>query len=161
VGSVNVKVEDNQYWEQRGEHEWVAIGSADEPITWLDGEREEELPVPPEPEVSPTVISITEACMGLWFHEHIDKVINRTVPKAVEYGSHDLVVMGEQMFGLFPKLRGVISPEELAIAFYLLGKVSRIFGALEAGRRPSDDSWFDTEVYAQMVQYVRDNGRWG
>ena len=99
--------------------------------------------------------------MRKWFKDHVDGVVDATVPKAVEYGSHDLRLMGEMMFLLFPDLRGAVHPEELGIAFYQLGKIARVFGALAAGRRPSDDTWFDQEVYAQMVQFVREHGKWG
>jgi hypothetical protein len=102
-----------------------------------------------------------EEFMQCWLTDHMQEVFGKTIPKAVEYGSHDLRMMGEEMLEMFPQLKGVVSPEELGIAFYLRGKVARLFGAYIQGDRPSDDTWLDTEVYAQMAQYVRQNGRWG
>jgi hypothetical protein len=102
-----------------------------------------------------------ERRMRKWFKRHVRRVADATVPKAVEYGSSDLHAIGIQMAVLKPELLTVVNPEELAIAFYLQGKVARLFGAYERGEAPSDDTWFDCEVYSQMAQYVREHGKWG
>lgn len=82
------------------------------------------------------------------------------VPRAVEYGAADLALMGEAMFAMMPQCRGVVAGEELAIAFYTLGKVARLFGAYEQGMAPKDDTWDDLAIYARMAKYVRENGAW-
>jgi hypothetical protein len=76
--------------------------------------------------------------------------------KAAEYGSADLEVMGSAMaelHGLTPE-QGV----EAAIAFYILGKVSRAFGAFKMGKMPSDDTWHDVSVYTWMIRERRTRG---
>jgi hypothetical protein len=67
-------------------------------------------------------------------------------------------VLGAAMRPLVP--RAAVSDEELAIAFYAYGKLSRIIGAISDGRRPSDDCWHDLGVYARMAQRVRETGDW-
>jgi hypothetical protein len=48
----------------------------------------------------------------------------------------------------------------MAIAFYLLGKATRVFGAYQRGGRPSDDTWHDLTVYSMMARRVRETGGW-
>ncbi len=77
--------------------------------------------------------------------------------KAKEYGSADLEVMGAAM----AELLGLHHDEgvEAALAFYILGKVSRAFGAIKMGKIPSDDTWHDVTVYSLMIRErrLRDN----
>lgn len=89
-----------------------------------------------------------------------------TAPKAVEYGASDIGIMGASMQTLFPN-SAAMPPEErervgreMAIAFYVLGKVSRLFGAYQQGKIPGDDSWFDICVYGMMARRIRETGRW-
>ena len=93
-----------------------------------------------------------------WWLRRAQEEITATVPKAVEYSATDLEIMGAAMeqMGAAPAGRGV----EAAIAFYALGKLSRIVGRLAEGAEPSDDSWFDLGVYARMAQRVREVGEW-
>lgn len=95
-----------------------------------------------------------------WWHATTKDEIDSMMPKVIEYGSNDLKMMGEAMLGLKPELADKIEPEELAIAFYALGKIARIFGAYQDGSAPSDDSWHDLAIYARMAQRVRDAGYW-
>ncbi len=97
-----------------------------------------------------------EELRGWWLEKAIEEV-EATIPKAVEYSSSDLEVMGAAMEAMgVPEGSGV----EAAIAFYALGKVARAVGALASGQRPSDDTWFDIGVYARMAQRVRAAGAW-
>jgi hypothetical protein len=96
-----------------------------------------------------------------WWRSQAEKEIERTVPKAVEYGAADLEVMGVAMLHLVPRERrsrqlGL----EMALAFYALGKVARLFGAFERGDLPSEDTWFDLGVYCRMAERVREFGEW-
>lgn len=91
----------------------------------------------------------------------------RTVPKAVEYGAADFDLMGQFMVALIgDKLNGATDDEkmrmgrEMAIAFYLVGKLGRAVGAYARGIHPSDDTLFDTRIYAMMWQRVRETGTW-
>lgn len=94
-----------------------------------------------------------------WFKVAHDEV-ERTVPKAVEYGSTDLLDIGTM---LARTLRRDVSEEEaaeLGVFFYLIGKVARWQSAIERGSRPSDDTLFDIGVYVRMVQRIRHSGGW-
>lgn len=82
------------------------------------------------------------------------------IPRAVEYGAKDLELMGEGLFMMLSKVHPDVPKEEVAIAFYVLGKIARIIGAYEEGRVPKDDSWDDLAIYARMAKYVREHGKW-
>jgi hypothetical protein len=107
--------------------------------------------------------------LARWWKDVAHEEINMVVPKAIEYGAVDLIVMGSALVKLLPgwmtdKMeRAEIEQvgQEMACAFYALGKVSRVFGALEQGRRPSDDTWADLGIYCRMAQRIRAFGRWG
>jgi hypothetical protein len=100
-----------------------------------------------------------------WWRKMSEAEIERTVPKAVHYGAADLDVMGAAMASLLP-LDGADDDERAmmgryaAVAFYILGKISRMFGALEQGRLPAEDTEFDIKVYAMMASRIRETGRW-
>ena len=99
--------------------------------------------------------------LSAWWRAQAEVEIVRTVPKAVEYGAADLEVMGSAMLHLVPRERrsrqlGL----EMALAFYALGKVARLFGAFERGELPSEDTWFDLGVYCRMAERVREFGEW-
>ena len=95
-----------------------------------------------------------------WWLERAREDIRYMVPKAIAYGSADLQVMGEAMLTLMPQCRGKVDGQELAISFYLLGKVARLFGAYVQGEKPSDDTWHDAHIYARMAEHVREFGQW-
>lgn len=91
----------------------------------------------------------------------------RTVPKAVEYGSVDMDFMGQFMVALVKdKFVGADDAElmrvgrEMATTFYLVGKIGRMIGAFQQGMLPSDDTYFDTSVYAMMLRRIRETGGW-
>lgn len=91
-----------------------------------------------------------------WVNQAQDELL-AMAPKVKEYSAHDLEVMGKAMEALgVPKGSGV----EAAIAFYALGKIARIVGALGEGAEPSEDSWHDLAVYSRMALRVRDCGSW-
>lgn len=99
---------------------------------------------------------LTDWWMTLAQHE-----VDQVIPKAIEYGASDLDVMASAMVLLLPKDRrdrriGL----EMAVAFYALGKVARLFGAFEEGKLPSDDTWHDLGVYCRMAQRIRETGAW-
>lgn len=101
-----------------------------------------------------------------WWRTVTENDLAATLPKIGEYGAADLKIMGEAMVSMHPNLQAMDERErgevgiEMAIAFYLLGKVSRLFGAYQSGGRPSDDTWHDTSVYAMMGRRVRETGGW-
>lgn len=95
-----------------------------------------------------------------WWDLTSQNELDSLMPKMVEYSSHDLRIMGDVLLEFKPELRGQVHPEEIAIAFYALGKIARIMGAYTDGAVPSDDSWHDLSIYARMAQRVRDAGSW-
>lgn len=101
-----------------------------------------------------------------WWQTESTRDMLATVPKAIEYGSSDLKAMGAQLVALHPGVDAMGAEErdrvgsEMAIAFYLLGKVARLFGAYERGGLPSDDTIHDVTVYSMMFRRVRETGGW-
>lgn len=121
------------------------------------------------PEQYTEVQDRAEALADWWMRLSVEEV-QRTVPKSIEYGSADLKIMGEAMLQLVPQMRKsiednpgerVAAGQEMAIAFYVLGKVARLLGAYEQGRMPSEDTWFDLGIYPKMVRRIRETGTWG
>jgi len=95
-----------------------------------------------------------------WWMDHAAAEVRKLVPKAIAYGSADLQVMGEAMLSLMPGLRGVVEGQELAIWFYVLGKVARLVGGYAQGELPDIDSWYDLRIYGGMAEHVREKGGW-
>jgi hypothetical protein len=118
--------------------------------------------------VTPSVGSAFEQQWGKFesfARETFESDLIRAREKAMEYGSHDLEIMAVAMEGLLPE--GQLDPQsrhavgiEMAIAFYLMGKAARMFGAFKKGTAPGNDSWRDGSIYSMMARYVRTNGRW-
>lgn len=101
-----------------------------------------------------------------WWRMTSDHDAQRTIPKAIEYGSIDLNIIGFALGECIPALRegrreGSTEASEMGIAFYLLGKIARMVSAYSEGQRPSDDTWMDVTVYSLMGRRVRDRGSWG
>lgn len=89
-----------------------------------------------------------------WWGEICDLDFQEYSRKATEYGSADLEIMGEAMRQLVQDEDA--DGEEMAIAFYLLGKVARMFGAYAKGQEPSDDTLHDLTVYSMMARWGRE-----
>lgn len=88
--------------------------------------------------------------------------IERTVPKAIEYGSGDLAEIGRQMASVMRPGEFLMDSEavELGIWFYIVGKLARWSDAVRTGREVSDDTLFDIGVYVRMAQRNRAAGGW-
>jgi hypothetical protein len=95
-----------------------------------------------------------------WWMETAAEEAAATISKAVQYGSSSLTMVGEMLHGIAPDLEGVVSEQELAITFYIFGKMARIMAALERGEQPSMEHWEDVGIYTKMIAYVRQNGSW-
>jgi hypothetical protein len=93
-----------------------------------------------------------------WWIATSEEALDTMMPKVREYGSTDLQIVGEAMMKMMPQLEGKVTPAELGIAFYLLGKVGRVIGGYVDGHAPSDDTWYDIEVYAKMARRTRETG---
>jgi hypothetical protein len=95
-----------------------------------------------------------------WWLDETKSELDSVIPKAVEYGSADLKVIGFALSQMIGEPKGV-THDELGIAFYVLGKVARLVGGYADGRLPSDDTWHDIAIYTKMAQYAREQGGWG
>jgi hypothetical protein len=105
--------------------------------------------------------------MELWWLDKAQVEIERTVPKAVEYGADDLDEIGRDLIKA-----GVANwhgdadenlrkyEAELGVYFYMVGKMARWRSAIRRGESVSDDTLFDIGVYVRMVQRIRDAGSW-
>jgi len=96
-----------------------------------------------------------------FWNDEAKRELDILLPKAREYGASDLRIMGYALrdwLGLdkFSTRDG----EEMAIAFYVLGKVARLFSAYQDGRLPSRDTWEDLAIYARMAIRVREAQSW-
>lgn len=96
-----------------------------------------------------------------WWRDTADAEIDMVCAKAIEYGATDLRDLGRMIY----QMAGRPEPDdtvatEVGIAFYALGKMSRIVAAIGEGRTPSADTWLDLGVYARMAQRVRQVGGW-
>ncbi len=101
--------------------------------------------------------------LRVWMEDHHERLEAGTLAKAGEYGALDLQIMGASLAEVVPNL-GESAPSasklQAAIAFYLLGKVSRVLSALAEGKPAPTDSWLDAEVYSMMGSYVQEYGQW-
>lgn len=102
-----------------------------------------------------------------WWVETSKADAERTIPKAIEYGSADFDTMAQAMLALVgDKFGGADDAEkmrvgrEMAVLFYLNGKIGRALGAYAKGVMPSDDTLFDIRVYAMMWWRIRSTGTW-
>lgn len=96
-----------------------------------------------------------------WWVAYARDAAERTVPKAVEYGSVELVEAGRTLARLMG--RGEVSDQEameVQIYQYVMGKMGRWTAAMSRDERVSDDTIFDILVYATMVAKIRETGEW-
>lgn len=97
-----------------------------------------------------------------WWSRMAERDARTTVPKAVEYGSADLIEIGRAMARATGRRDHLTDAQasELGVYFYLVGKLGRWTAAVEEGRPVSDDTLFDISVYVTMVRRIRDTGGW-
>lgn len=95
-----------------------------------------------------------------WWRKLTEEEIAATVPKAVEYGSTDLIDIGVQLGKWMKRPLTDAEAAELGCWFYLIGKMARATSAIDRGEMPSDDTIKDTGVYIKMIQRIRDAGSW-
>lgn len=112
------------------------------------------------PSEAPESLSRRVGELEQWWLAMANEEIERTVPKAIEYGSTDLDEIGRQMLAAGLRDTHETSTEELGIYFYMVGKMARWTDAIRTGRRVSDDTLFDLGVYVRMVQRIRSAGGW-
>jgi hypothetical protein len=95
-----------------------------------------------------------------WLRVTFERELPGTLAKARQYGSADLEVMAGAMMQVMPMLKTHEQGLQAAIAFYNLGKVARVFGALCQGEDPHPDCNYDSHIYALMGLKVGETGRW-
>lgn len=104
--------------------------------------------------------SFDELCA--WAMSEVNADLNSVKRQITEYGSIDLEIMGrglQEMSGI-PVTMDAAVGQEMAVIFYILGKVSRGISAIAAGQMPSEDSLRDITVYSLMLRHVRQFGHW-
>lgn len=97
-----------------------------------------------------------------WWAEQSKQEMEACIPKAIEYGSTDLAVIGRALGRMMGRNGSMTHEEatELGIFFYLTGKIARWEDAITHGRRVSDDTLHDLAVYTKMMQRTRAVGGW-
>lgn len=105
-------------------------------------------------------IDVRAKNLCMWLETHDQATREATLPKAIQYGSVDLELMGQALEAMMPQLNGKIRGTELAIQFYALGKLARLVSGYAEGIVPDVDSWHDLEIYSKMAQKVRETGDW-
>lgn len=98
-----------------------------------------------------------------WWMEFAAATGVAVVPKAIEYSSEDLYILGREMaetmaMDLSDMSRGQL--EEMGIFFYESGKMARWSGAIRDGRLVSLDTIRDLVIYATMAARIRETGNW-
>lgn len=94
-----------------------------------------------------------------WLKQATDEA-RATVPKAIEYGSDDLMEMGRTLAQVTGREMTPQECAEFGIYWYVLGKMARWTAAVKDGRPVSDDTILDIGVYTKMVQRIRQEGGW-
>lgn len=96
-----------------------------------------------------------------WWLEVARQEAEKVVPKAIEYGSTDLIEIGRTL-GQVMHREGLGEAEqaELGVYFYIVGKIARWTDAVREGRAVSDDTLHDIGVYVRMAQRIRFSGGW-
>lgn len=115
-----------------------------------------------EQDVQAVVDTLTD-----WWLTTAQKDVQACARKAAEYGSVDLELMGAAMLAMNPELWAAAPADErakagteMAIAFYISGKVARLIGAFQQGRLPSEDTIADLVVYSMMLRRAHTAGSW-
>jgi hypothetical protein len=95
-----------------------------------------------------------------WWLQKAGEDAVKTVPKAIEYGSADMIEMGRDLMDIAGRHVDDAEAAEIGTWFYVLGKVKRWQNAIKRGERVSDDTLLDIAVYAMMARRIRDVGGW-
>lgn len=101
-----------------------------------------------------------------WWLQTTIADINKTVPKAVEYGgsmegSADLHVMGDNLAVLLGWDQASEQvKQELGVWFYTQGKSARLISNYRHQEPGKSDTWFDITIYSLMARRIQEIGRW-
>lgn len=96
-----------------------------------------------------------------WWTETSAEEMERTIPKAVQYGSNSLELTGQMHLLMLPPEQRT---RQLALAAacvdYTMGKVARMWAAILRGEMPQPDDYFDVTVYSKMLRHIGEEGEW-
>lgn len=98
-----------------------------------------------------------------WWMKTAKADFEMMLPKLKRYGAYDLKIMGAEIAHLTGVVRGVqlsALAEELAIWFYVSGKVARLQAEYEQGLPGDPDHWVDTSIYSFMARRIQEAGGW-
>lgn len=96
-----------------------------------------------------------------WWPATAHADLTACLPKLREYGSDDLVAIGDDLAALMEWHDASDAVKaELGCYFYLRGKTARMHTAYAAHRLPSDDTVHDETVYTMMIRRIRATGSW-
>ena len=110
--------------------------------------------------LGPLVENEQIADLHRWLNEFWDTQMPETLRKAHAYGSADLALIGASMLMVLPEESRHLNGERLGISFYLQGKIARVFGAIEHGSTPTEDTFYDIAIYAIMALRCLQEGSW-
>lgn len=97
-----------------------------------------------------------DSALRRWWTDTAFDEADRTIAKMTEYGSGDLVALGQTMRRMANRApMEPVQAMELGCLMYLLGKIERAVEAVAADRPIKDDTWFDMHVYAKMAEAAR------
>lgn len=104
----------------------------------------------------------------LWWEQVSRLDAQKCIAKLEEYGSSDFDIMAQSMIAIGGEAWSGASDadkarigREMAVLFYIQGKVARAFGALQKGRIPSEDTYRDITGYGMILRRIRETGNWG
>jgi hypothetical protein len=99
--------------------------------------------------------------LAMWLEGLRERELSETLRKAAQYNNTDLIVVGQTMG---TTLGIPVADERTAIqlgcAFFALGKVARVIGAIAGGGQPQADSWYDLHIYGIMGLKTHETGKW-
>lgn len=101
-----------------------------------------------------------EEALRAWWHQRAEDEVTSVAPKAIEYGSRDLIEMGRTLIRVAGREVTDEEAAEAGIWFYVLGKIARWTAAIERGERVSNDTLLDIGIYVKMAQRLRAVGSW-
>jgi len=110
--------------------------------------------------MNPEQIKATEDALKDWWLEQAANEVQLVAPKAVEYGSRDLIEMGRTLLRVAGREVTDEEAAEAGVWFYVVGKIARWTAAMERGDRVSDDTLLDIGTYVKMAQRLRAVGSW-
>lgn len=102
--------------------------------------------------------------MRSWAMSRVADDFDSVKRQIIEYAAIDLEMMG---MGLLEQSGIEVKDEdrdragiEMALIFYLQGKIARCVSSISAGRLPDDDTYKDMRVYSLMLAHAREFGHW-